>query len=135
MDTSFSVKDGCPEELPVLVLKDTGSGPIACTEVLNKGPAAFPVQFAARNFECEVIIESSFELTEKPAIEAISEAKCAERAIRNLQTVLRTGPRYISSTMGVLDRAPTNVSLVYTHKFVTKRNLEVNLNLNSVLLP
>ena len=48
----------------MLVLKLTESGAIACTEVLNRGTAAFTGQFAAHNLEMRVIIVSSLELTQ-----------------------------------------------------------------------
>ena len=65
----------------------------------------------------------------EPAIKTMAEAIRAERATHSFQSVLTTGPRYSSTTMGAVERAKQEVICqICTLKLSAERSGEVNLS-------
>lgn len=136
MDFLFLTEKDSTEQLVVLVIKDTASGAIGATAVLDKTAAEFTVKFVAGILERwgypRVILRTDGE----PAIVKLAEAVRLTRNVNDLETVLRTGPRYSSASMGSLERANQEIaSLVRTAKLAFERRFQVKLGVQSPLLP
>jgi hypothetical protein len=100
MDYMFLPEAGRLDMLTALVVKDTSSGAVVSISVEEKGPAEYPVKVTTRALDTWGYARIVLRTDGEPAITALARAIKESRAIQSQDTVVKTGPRYSSESLG-----------------------------------